>query len=75
MKNPLIKYYLTGFGLADDVPVELSVNEVLNLIELQQIENPALGQIFEMVEWCIDYLKGIDNEIVRVKLNELKKKI
>lgn len=75
MKTPLIKYYLTGFGLADDVPVELSVNEVLNLIELQQIESNTPGQILELAEWCIDYLKGIDNEIIKVKLNELKKKM
>jgi len=75
MKKPFLKFNLSGFGLADEHPFELSVNEVLNLIEIQQLEEHSPGQILELIKGSIKYLKGLDSELVKVLLKEVKDSI
>ena len=75
MMKALLKYFLHGFGIASEHPVELSNKEVQNLIEIQQIEEPAPGQILQLAKWCIDYLKKNETELSKVLLNDLKRMI
>lgn len=73
--KPVIKFYLSGFGLADEIPVLISSDDLKLMLSEENLNEPKPGLLLEIAHHCIELAKQNRQELTRVLLKELKDSI